>query len=134
MKTMTEEIRKKQQEIQKIRSYACMGCNGYVRHFTGLVYTDHIQQIAEIAEAYWLIDAIGSYLHQFKQPFQLWELKVNEDNSAVLTMKEDTNKPVLVKQEIRYTDFPLDEIKLYVELGCVDCVNPEYILLLPESR
>jgi hypothetical protein len=91
MKTMTEEIRKKQQQIQEIRSYACMGCDGYIRHFTGLVYTDHIQQIAEIAGAYWLIDAIGSYLHQFKQPFQVWELKVNEDNTAVLTMKEDTN-------------------------------------------
>ena len=42
---------------------------------------------------------------------------VNKDKSAVLTMKEDSNTPELVRQEIPYTDFPLDNIKFYVELG-----------------
>jgi len=30
-------------------------------------------------------------------------------------MKEDTDSPILAKQEIEYTDFPLDEIKMYCE-------------------
>jgi len=127
-KTLNEKI----QAINEIISYACMGCDGYIRHFTGLVYTNHIQEIADIAGGFWLIDAIASY--QRKEEFQVWELEVNtEKHSAVLTMKEDTDQPELVRQEIEYTDFPMS-LKLYVELGSVDCVHHDYILLLPESR
>jgi len=89
----------------------CIGTEGYTKHWLGLMYTDGIKYLVENADCYWLIDAIASY--RKKQPFQLWELKV-KDGKAVLTMKEDTNTPVLVKQEIPYTDFPLDEIKLYL--------------------
>jgi len=90
----------------------CIGTTQYFIHWTKtLKYTDGIKFLADNAGAYWLIDAIASY--QRKEPFQLWELKVN-DSKAVLTMKEDTNEPVLVKQEITYTDFPLDEITLYL--------------------
>ena len=32
-------------------------------------------------------------------------------------MKEDTGQPELVIQEIEYTDFPLESIKFYVQMG-----------------
>jgi hypothetical protein len=90
----------------------CIGTTQYFLHWTKtLKFTDGVKFLADNAGAYWLIDAIASYGR--KEPFQLWELKVN-DSKAVLTMKEDTGEPVLVKQEITYTDFPLDEITLYL--------------------
>lgn len=90
------------------------GTNGYHfnrLHGNGFVYTDGVKWLLENAKAYWLLDAIFSY--RKKEDFQIWTLKKNEDNTATLTMKEDTNCPNLVEQEIGYTDFPLDEIQLW---------------------
>ena len=90
----------------------CIGTSQYLLHWARqLKFTDGIKFLADNAGAYWLIDAIASY--QRKEPFQLWQLKV-KDSKAVLTMKEDSGEPTLVKQEITYTDFPLDEITLYL--------------------
>jgi len=46
-------------------------------------------------------------------PFQVWQIKVREDKSALVTMVEDTGQPVKVKQEIPYTDFGLKEFEFY---------------------
>ena len=78
---------------------------------------NEVKYLADKAEAYWLIDAIASWQVEKKVrncPFQIWELKVNKDRTAILTMKEDTDEPELVKQKIPYTDFPLDYQKLYL--------------------
>ena len=86
-------------------------------------YTDGIKFLWESCEAYWLLILISSYRR--KERFQVWELKkIEGTNKAVVTMKEDTDCPILVEQEIPYTDFPLDEIKLYLIDG---------ILLLPSE-
>lgn len=71
--------------------------------------------------AYWLMDAIAS--HQIKamknarlREFQVWKLKVNHKSGhAVLTCQEDSDVKPAITQRIEYTDFDLDEIKLYVE-------------------
>ncbi len=114
-------------------------------HFTGgderfshylrrMNYTGGIQYLAEAAGAYWLIDAVASHQNSRKirenqrlQEFQLWELKVAADRSAIVTCREDSgsdDKPI-IRQRIEYTDFPLDEIRLYVEGG---------VLLLPSEH
>ena len=85
-------------------------------------YTDGIKFLHESCEAYWLLTAISSYNR--KEPFQVWQLKVKDDGSAVLTMQEDSGQPFKVRQEIEFTDFPLDEISLYLIDG---------ILLLPSE-
>ncbi|MFM6191146.1 DUF6876 family protein [Planktothrix sp.] len=111
------------------------GTETWYRHFTGLLYTDGIQYLAEQAEAYWLIDAIASYQHQLKRDeylayFQVWVLSVagegerkypfllpEDGYKAVLTCWPDTPKEGVksaVIQQIEYTDFPLIELKLYV--------------------
>ena len=46
------------------------------------------------------------------EAFQVWKLKVNADRTAALTC-DDGNGNILHTQEIAFTDFPLDEIKLY---------------------
>ncbi|WP_017654843.1 DUF6876 family protein [Fortiea contorta] len=101
-------------------------------HFTGsstnfkhwskkLLYTEGIQFVAEEAQAYWLIDAIASYQtnellskHPELKEFQLWQLEVNTDKTAVLTCGVDSDCHPDVVQNIEFTDFPLQQIKLYV--------------------
>lgn len=101
------------------------GTENYWRHWLGFNYTDGVKYLAEKGEAYWLLDAIGSYQPKVRNiPFQLWTLKVKEDKSAVLEMREDSGQPVKIRQEIPFTDFPLEEIKLYLIDG---------ILLLPSE-
>lgn len=102
------------------------GTEHWYRNFTGLLYTDGVQYLAEKAKAYWLIDLVGSYQPTHRHvPFQFWELDVQlEERKGVIKMSEDLGAPILVSQEIPYTDFPLKEIKLY----CIDNV-----LLLPSE-
>lgn len=101
----------------------CCGTTRYFRHWMGKNYTEGVQFLAEAASCYWLLDAIFSYRR--KEVFQVWTLKKTKGNSAVLTMKTSSKRPALVKQEISYTDFPLDEITLWIENG---------VLILPNEH
>lgn len=95
------------------------GTEHYYKHFTGLLYTDGILYLIGKTACYWFIDIIASYQYKLKDVhFQIWKLKVNEDNSALVTMKEDSGKPVVISQEVLYTDFVLGEIEVY----CIDNV------------
>ena len=110
-----------------------IGTTQYIKHFTGLlVFTDGVNQLRQDADAFWLVDAIASYQIEHKdKEFQIWELAVDtEKKTAVLTMKEDSDKPKLVKKEIAFTDFPLSNVKIYVQLGSIDGVNPVLVLML----
>ena len=118
------------------------GSEQYYKHWLGLCYTDGIKYLAENAQCFWLIDAIASHQPTAKKnprlkEFQLWFLHVGTGhefikpkagNAAVLTCWEDTpkaeSKPVII-QQIPFTDFPLKEIKLYLQ---------EKILLLPDEN
>ena len=77
--------------------------------------TEGAKHLAEKAKAFWLMDAIASHQTNKKvasEPFQVWQLTVNEKHEASLTCT-DGNETVLARQEIPYTDFPLSEITLY---------------------
>jgi hypothetical protein len=85
------------------------GTEEYFKHLFGIVYTDGVQAVAEKYKAYWLIDAVASHQGKMKkEPFQLWTL------NGVLTMSTDSDQPILVSQEIPFTDFPSGELKLYL--------------------
>lgn len=102
------------------------GSETIYKHWLGIHYTEGVKYLAENAGAYWLIDAVASYrTHKaFRaEPFQLWELK-RKGNGATLTMRRDSGEPALITQDIEFTDFPLQEIKLYV------C---DRVLLLPSE-
>jgi hypothetical protein len=84
------------------------------------VYTDGVQYVASHAEAYWLLDAIASWQTEERikgnpslQDIQFWTLNVNEDQSAALVCERDRGDVVVV-QQIKYTDFPLPQIKFYL--------------------
>jgi hypothetical protein len=76
------------------------------------ILTDGTKYLAENAECFWLLTAIASHLPKhFHDYFAVAELKVKV-NSAKLTL-DDGNGNVFARQSIEYTDFPLNEIKLY---------------------
>ena len=103
-------------ELQSFLSHF-IGTECYYRHWLKvIVYTDGIKAMAEKAGAHWLIDAIASYQKasfREKYPFQVWRLTV-EGSKAVLVMQEDQGEPIIVRQEIEYTDFPEGEWKFYL--------------------
>lgn len=76
------------------------------------VLTDGTKYLAEQAKSFWLFDAIASHLTlSHDDYFAVARLVVN-GSSAVLTL-DDGNDNVFASQAIEYTDFPLNEIKLY---------------------
>lgn len=103
-----------------------IGSENIYKNTLGLLYTDGLKYIADSCGAYWLIDLVESYQKEVSEmcPFQLWTIKVNPDKSAVVTLQDDSNCPIVVQQDIPYTDFPIKELKLY-------CCNNT--LLLPSE-
>ena len=88
--------------------------------------TDGVIALAEAAQCFWLLDIIGSYqTNKHLDPqFQVWKLVVNhDDQTAVVSGCNDTTP--IITQNIPYTDFPLDELKLFLMNG---------IILLPSEH
>lgn len=82
--------------------------------------TDGIKALAEEAGAFWFVDIIASYQGEAKVkacPFQVWRVHSEEGNSFV-DMREDSDTPVIVRQELPCTDFPKGEYEVY----CIDGV------------
>lgn len=92
------------------------GTEQYYKHLSGFVYTDGAREVGVLCEAYWLIDEILFASGKTKEEFQVWTLKVTEDNTGTLIM-DDGNNNEIYKKEIPYTDFPMVEIKLFFQGG-----------------
>lgn len=64
---------------------------------------------------------------------QFWTLKVDTDEgTAVLICERDTGD-LAIKHEIEFTDFPLDEIKVWLEVGMVGD-EQALVAMLPSER
>lgn len=94
-----------------------IGTEKYYRLYSHAVLTDGTKYLAEAAGAFWLMDAIASYLPQFigKQDFVVAKL-VRTGCKAQLTL-DDGNGRVLDQQHIPFTDFPMTSIQLYACWG-----------------
>jgi hypothetical protein len=98
------------------------GSTEYHKHlFPGkspIILTDGCKYIRDVCKAYWLFDAILSYQCEKVLRginFQVWELKrLRVDLTWQLTCREDTGKKPLIIQSIKFSDFPLDYIKILV--------------------
>lgn len=89
-----------------------------------VIYTPGVQHLAEAGEAYWLVDAIAfwmtsnDYLHATAYDARLcdmvfWTLEVNDDQSAILVGKADSDAKPAFTQAIPYTDFPLTIVNIW---------------------
>ena len=89
--------------------------------FRRFLLTDGAKWLADNAECYWLFDAIASYQPKCLKDaslrdMQFWTLTKNAVNGgATLKCERDTGDKHPIVQEFPYTDFPLDEIKIWVE-------------------
>ena len=93
------------------------GSTRWFRHWTRrLVYTEGVQYLAEKANAYWLIDLVASWCSHpslRNEEFVVWKLIVKADHTAT-AIADDGNGRELARQDISLTDFPLDEVSLYL--------------------
>lgn len=99
---------------------ACfVGTFAYHIHQTGdlkLLLTDGCDFIKREAEAFWLFDSILA--HQIDNTVrglyhQVWRLKKQPEDGWQLTC-EDGNGNLFVEQKIQFSDFPLQEITIWV--------------------
>lgn len=94
------------------------GSTNFYRH--GLVrevlYTEGVEYVAETAGAYWLLDEIAlAQRHVIPvkaEDFQVWDLKVNADESAMLICGDGNGRDLYAKR-IKFTDFPEPGIRFY---------------------
>lgn len=99
----------------------CHSSERLYRHWTArLVYTDGVQQLAELAGAYWLIDAVASHQPNplvRQEPFQVWVLSRITGRRFTLEMNDGNTTRAILRQDLEYTDFPLDTQTLYLTGG-----------------
>ena len=104
------------------------GIENYYRVMPRLVITDGVQHLANQANCYWLVSAIYSHLmsNAIYSDFVVARLTVSGKTADLVLA--DGNDQVIAKQAIEYTDFPLDEIRIY-------CCYQEktWVLLLPSE-
>ena len=89
-----------------------------------VIYTPGVQFLAEQAGAYWLLDVIASYYGspQMAQAIaadarladmQFWRLDVHETGGATVVCRADSGEEPAIRQDIRFTDFPLDHADVW---------------------
>ena len=110
------------------------GSETFTRHSLSrsLLMTEGVVFLASAAGAYWLTDAIASYQHTdrvLSEHFQVWHLTVDaKTRSATLTMKDGNSDAAMITQAVEYTDFPLDDITLWLVRD-----DQHWVLMLPSE-
>lgn len=111
------------QELNLQLAHFC-GTQNYYEHRTigqdKLLLTDGCHFLRENARCYWLFDLICSYQYQIGNVhFQNWKLKKTGSIGWIVSASDgEYNR--LVKQNIPYSDFPLEEgIELFFVDGVV---------------
>jgi len=96
------------------------GTTRWFLHWSGhLVYTEGVQYLAEQAGAYWLIDLVASWCPHEKirdEDFVVRKLTVDANHTAIAAA-DDGNENALFPQTIEFTDFPPNEVTLYLTEG-----------------
>lgn len=113
------ELKKKSaSELQKAL-IGFIGTFTYHSHRIGnlkINLTDGCDYLRQEAKAFWLFDALLSHQTQAKvknEPFQVWRLKKQSDDTWLLSC-EDGNKNLITEQRIEFSDFPLEEITIWL--------------------
>tara|TARA_B100000131_G_scaffold203806_2_gene195772 strand:- start:19552 stop:19992 length:441 start_codon:yes stop_codon:yes gene_type:complete len=134
-------------EATRIAIAHSTGTSGYTKACginLQLLCTDGVLGVADAAQAYWLIDIVGSlkydaaaasYMEVAKKERRLivCKLSVNEDRTATFTARGMDLEEDFYTQEIPYTNFPLEEITLWYNLH--DHAGSGYtVLYLPSEH
>jgi len=110
------------------------GSTTFTRHrlLRGMCMTEGVVWLADHVGAHWWTDVVASYQHEphvSAQHFQAWRLCVDTHTRAGVVIMMDGNTDVpLVQQQIDYTDFPLDDITLWL------IAQGDYLILMLPSE
>ena len=109
-----------------------------LNHFTGTEHyyrisrrhllTDGTKYLVEMAGAFWMMDAIASHLSEIGTGDWFVVVKVKVQDSKATMLYEDGNGNEHARQDIPYTDFPMNEISIY---ACWD--GQHWVLMLPSE-
>ena len=104
------------------------GTSTYYRISRRHLLTDGTKHLAEKGECFWMMDAIASHLCEIgtEDWFVLVRVRVTEGRAVMVY--EDGNNKEHARQEIPYTDFPLDSVTLY---ACWD--QDDWVIMLPSE-
>jgi len=101
------------------------GSGTYHKYLFGMSATDGVLQLATTYRCFWFLDMVASYQQVIsKEDFQIWTLRKNTDSSAWI-IAEDGNGKVLISQEIKYTNFKMEQATVWVE-GKVILLSSEH--------
>jgi hypothetical protein len=124
MQIKEEEI----MEIQFSELSQFTGTEHYYRISRKHLLTDGTKYLAEKAGAHWMMDAIASHLSEIGTNSWFVSVCMQVKKHKAVMIYDDGNGNELARQEIPYTDFPLEEIKLYA------CWDSEYwVIMLPSE-
>ena len=104
------------------------GTTAYYIFTKHVVLTDGAKYLADHAQAYWLMDAIASYLPALikREHFVAASLAVKNKSGSLWLA--DGNQKDLAFQHFAYTDFPMSDITLFA------CWSGDYwVLRLPSE-
>ena len=102
------------------------GTSAYYRISRRHLLTDGTKYLAEKAECFWMMDAIASHLSEIGTEDWFVVVRMTVTQGRAVMVYEDGNDHEHARQEIPYTDFPLDSITLY---ACWDREN--WLIMLP---
>ena len=119
----------KDQLLDELRNF--YGTEAYYRTNPGLLVTDGVKFLADNAGAYWLFDMVWSYLPVLRKSRDTFFVVVLtkegvREPGAVFSIQDDIPpNQTYATQTVEYTDFPLDEIVLYLSR-----TENEFVLML----
>ena len=117
------------QLLDELRSF--YGTEHYYRTNPGLLVTDGVKFLADNAGCYWLLDMVWSYLPVLRKSRDTFFVVVLTkdgvlDPGAIFTIQDDIPpNQTYAQQAIEHTDFPLDEIVMYLS-----ATEDEFVLML----
>ena len=96
----------------------CTGTESYHRLsplMPNVICTDGAMRMAQLCGAFWLLDSIGSHLPSVPKDegFVVVVFEKQGDGWMLRLVDDIPSSQVYATQKIEYSDFPLDEIKMY---------------------
>ena len=104
------------------------GTERYYRITRKHLLTDGTKYLAEEAECFWMMDAIASHLSEIVTQDCFVQVRMTVKNSRATMYYEDGNGNEHARQQIPYTDFPMQGITLY---ACWD--GEHWVIMLPSE-
>lgn len=91
------------------------GTMEYHRYSRKLVLTDGARYLAERAGCFWLVSIVDSILPQVRNESFLSVRMIKNPNASAIVEITDGNEKPIFRQAIEFTDFPMNEIQLFVQ-------------------